>query len=274
MLQSLDVSTLTQLTSLDVHGCDLQSFDVTHNPELVTLIASDNSIPALDVTNNPHLVTLECSHNALSRIDVSKNPGLQRLDLSYNAMTMTNFTANTALTWLDVTGNTALTTLNVTNNPQLTYLGASDLSLASLDIDVNTAIDTLYLDADECYLVVSDFRTIDNVNTFGKVCVFNDDNGASYYIRWGGDKACGVTSAEEECIKLGMALPTLEEAENIAQRMPSIMRVIHIDFGVYIRRFYTADRLWQIELSNDFNDYKIVEKDGYLHFYFATFVKH
>lgn len=266
-LQSLDVSTLIHLTSLDVHGCDLQAFDVTHNTELVTLICNDNSIPSLNVGNCPQLVTLECNKNSLTRIDVTKNPALQRLDLSDNTLSMTDFTSNPNLDFLDVSNNSALSILNVKNNPMLTKLNASGLAITALDLSANTALDSIdagnnasltsitiknnpnhpYLaitdgtrfeditiDIDtNTYLAVSGFTPVDDL-----VCMFKDEDGAVWYLNWN-DTPEWVASIY--CESIGMSLPTVEEAEEIAQRIFDIREALGITNGYSNQDFWTNE---------------------------------
>lgn len=283
VLPGLDVSTLRLLTSLDVHGCDLQSFDVTNNAELVTLIASDNSIPSLDVTHNPHLVTLECSHNVLTRIDVSKNPLLQRLDLSDNQLSTANVASNPALTWLDVSNNAGISFLNISNNPQITDLNASGLSLSELDINSNPELDSLTLDAADCYLVVSGYRAIENVNTFGKVCVFNDENRATWYLNWKGDWTYKWEEANEYCVERGMSLPTMIEADVIAQRILYIREVLDISCGYDYQDYWILDvnednsmQHYFMNFSEDFKYNVSIDRtsNGLYKYYFATFIKY
>lgn len=283
VLPGLDVSTLRLLTSLDVHGCDLQAFDVTNNTELVTLIANDNSIPSLDVTHNPHLVTLECSHNALTRIDVSKNPLLQRLDLSDNQLSTANVASNPALIWLDVSNNVGISFLNISNNPQITVLNASGLSLSELDINSNPELDSLTLDAADCYLVVSGYRAIENVNTFGKVCVFNDENRATWYLNWNGDFN-KWERADEYCVERGMSLPTMIEADVIAQRILYIREVLDISDDYAYQDYWILDVNEDNSMQHYFmnfssEDFKYsVSIDRITHGsdkrYFATFIKY
>lgn len=237
------------------------------------------------MSNNPLLVTLEASHNLLSRLDISGNTLLQRLDLSHNTLTMTNLTANTALTWLDISGNSALTLLDIKDNTALTFLRATDLSLTSLDINTNTALDTLYLDAADCYLTVSGYRAIDNVNTFGRVCVFNDDNGATYYLRWFAFNSWD--GAKTKCEDIGMTLPTVEEAEIIASRIQDIRNTLNITVSYDDQDFWTAtvdandsDYRIYIDFQNPSFDFKTNSKPrinnygSYSTYFFSTFIKY
>lgn len=283
VLPGLDVSTLRLLTSLDVHGCDLQSFDVTNNAELVTLITNDNSIPSLDVTHNPHLVTLECSQNALTRIDVSKNPLLQRLDLSDNQLSTANVASNPVLTWLDVSNNAGTSFLNISNNPQITVLNASGLSLSELDINSNPELDSLTLDAADCYLVVSGYRAIENVNTFGKVCVFNDENRATWYLNWKSDWNYKWEEANEYCVERGMSLPTMIEADVIAQRILYIREVLDISCRYDYQDYWILDvnednsmQHYFMNFSEDFKYNVSIDRtsNGLYKYYFATFIKY
>ncbi len=104
-LETLDVSTLSQLVKLDCDNNMLTSLTVTGLTELDTLFCGDNRLQSIDVSGLTKLRLFACFNNRLSTIDMS---GLNMLDA---------FQCNDNLfTTLDLTELTSLTRLYCKNN--------------------------------------------------------------------------------------------------------------------------------------------------------------
>lgn len=140
VLEGIDVSTLTQLETLDVQKCNLQSLDVTKNLALTSLICNNNALTTLDVSNNVALVKLYCNDNKLPRINVTANTALQEFDIANNLLSVLNIRNNTALTYLCVSNNAEISMVDVQYNTALEILIASGLSITDIDLTANTRL--------------------------------------------------------------------------------------------------------------------------------------
>lgn len=76
---NLDVSDLTNLTSLNCYGNELTSLDVANLTNLTYLDCHNNQLTSLDITNNTELEDLRCSRNQLTSLDVTNNTKLKNL---------------------------------------------------------------------------------------------------------------------------------------------------------------------------------------------------
>lgn len=144
-VKATDVSTLTQLTHLDLHQCALEALNVDTNLELVYFDCSDNKLTALNVDNNVNMVNFNCSKNSLSTLRISNNTLLEKVQVQNNTLSNLNVRQNKVLKHLNVSDNTAISALALTYNTSLEHLYASRTSLTDIDLVANTAIKTLDL---------------------------------------------------------------------------------------------------------------------------------
>ena len=140
VLEGTDVSAISGLTVLDLHGCNLQTLNIDSNPELVTLDCSSNQLTRLNVDNNTGLVTLKVNVNNLSQFKVANNTSLETLDVSDNQLSAINVRSNTALKDLRMSNNTGITALNLKNNTALETLYADGLSISEINLVENTGL--------------------------------------------------------------------------------------------------------------------------------------
>lgn len=140
-LRSLNVSSNTKLTRLEVPGAPLYNIDVSHNAELSLLDVSMSNIYSIDVTHNPKLTQLGVGHlpnssYKLSSIDVSHNPELFYLNASGNRIKEIDLSNNPELQVLNIWEN-ELTSIDLTGNSKMTQLLIRDnyLNYNTLPID-------------------------------------------------------------------------------------------------------------------------------------------
>ena len=74
---TVDVSSNTELISLECRSSGITSIDVRNNKKLQRLEVRENSLTTLDVTNNTELNYLDCEMNNISILDVSQNKKLE-----------------------------------------------------------------------------------------------------------------------------------------------------------------------------------------------------
>lgn len=144
-LTSIDVSSNTQLTWLNVWACPLTSIDVSKNTKLLMLGMSETEITALDVSALTQVVELALHNDSddpstpygktkgLVSLDLSKNVKLERLYVGYNRLTALDTSANVNLREVWVEGN-LLQRLDFSKNHNLSTVIAFDNQLQYLDI--------------------------------------------------------------------------------------------------------------------------------------------
>lgn len=171
--KDLDLSGMTNLKYIYIHGIGLNSINFEGDNEIYILRCEKNNISDLDVSQFPNLTHFYCNENQLSHIDVSKNPNLRQLICNNNP----------GITHLDVRNNTKLVklyandcalegefTLNskkfedvrLHNNPNITAINglvgasseaegaqfwvyASSCNLTSIDVSDNPKLSRLFV---------------------------------------------------------------------------------------------------------------------------------
>lgn len=124
---------LTELTYLNVEGCNLTSLDLNANTKLESLRCTSNALTSLNVKNCSALVEINCSFNQLTSLDVSNNTKLRSLSCAENQLTSLDVSNNTALIKLGC-GYNQLTELDVSNNTELYSMSCVGNQLTALNI--------------------------------------------------------------------------------------------------------------------------------------------
>ncbi|AWI26273.1 T9SS sorting signal type C domain-containing protein [Flavobacterium pallidum] len=163
LLTSLDVSQLTQLTSLNCNQNQLQTLHFAGAP-LTSLSCADNMLTDLDISMLPGLTMLDCATNQIETINGAYNANLKNLFCGSNQlddaglgianypglMFLTCFSNH--LTTLDLSAMTDLAILNCATNqinslqvgPSTAVLFCSGNQLTSLDLTNSDGIGMLY----------------------------------------------------------------------------------------------------------------------------------
>ena len=151
-LDTLDLSTVPNLTELRCNNNQLTKLDLSSVPNLTGLSCSSNQLTELDLSPVPNLKGLGCSDNQITELDLSSVPNLTGLVCGYNQLTeldlasvpnlMTLFCYNNPLTDLDIRLLTNLKTFMVDHTTRLigtaqsscrvVYWRYGDLDLQSL----------------------------------------------------------------------------------------------------------------------------------------------
>ena len=140
---SLNLSEVTELTTLWCSNCKLTSLDLTKNTELTELNCSFNQLTSLDLNRNIKLTNLNCQHNQLASLDLSKNTELHMFIVSNNQLSSLNLTKNTKLTRLTCTENpfTQESVNNLLNSlPMGKYDNGVSISILEIDDKWDTSI--------------------------------------------------------------------------------------------------------------------------------------
>ncbi len=104
-LTSIDVSSLTNLTSLTCQGNELETIDLGYNMQLTTLNCSDNRLTYLDLGSNARLTSVYCYANSITSLDFRGCQNITKLRCDQNE-----------LTYLDVSMLTKLAEFNCSKN--------------------------------------------------------------------------------------------------------------------------------------------------------------
>lgn len=137
-LTSLDTSSNTALTYLNLGSNFLTNLNVSSNASLAFLYCNNNQLISLNLGSINKLIDLSCSSNKLTNLDVSSNTSLTTLNCYQNQLTSLNV-SNTALTFLECSQN-KLTSLDVNSNKTLTSLICSYNQITSLNVSNNKAL--------------------------------------------------------------------------------------------------------------------------------------
>lgn len=145
LVNTIDVSTLSDLATLNCYDCALTTLDVDNNPELTILNCANNAISSLNVDNNTLLKDLQCDNNSLSTLKVANNTALTKLVVANNKLSNINVRKNVNLKELNVASNAGITALALGYNTALETLVASNTGLTDIDLRANLALQTLNL---------------------------------------------------------------------------------------------------------------------------------
>uniref|UniRef100_UPI00262B9265 InlB B-repeat-containing protein n=1 Tax=uncultured Tenacibaculum sp. TaxID=174713 RepID=UPI00262B9265 len=133
---TIDVSSLTELTTLSLLHCKLSSLDVSQNTKLTSLTCGSNNISNIDISNNLDLEKFNCSANNFISVNLSNNIKLEDIDLAFNQITSLDLTPNTSLIKVSIRNN-KLQNLNLNNgnNTAITSLDVSNNLLSCIKVD-------------------------------------------------------------------------------------------------------------------------------------------
>ena len=76
-VDSVDVSSFTKLTELEMANDSLEALDVSSNTSLQKLYVSNNEILSLDLSKHSTLLTVDVRNNKLTKVDLSRNTSLR-----------------------------------------------------------------------------------------------------------------------------------------------------------------------------------------------------
>lgn len=129
----------TSLRRLYCGGIGLETLDVSTLPNLTQLTCQGNALTSLVLGSSSTLTWVNCASNDLTSIDVSGCPALTRLDCYSNNLSSLNLSAVTELETLACQQNN-LTTLDLSPLTKLTSLYCSNNHLWELDLSANKAL--------------------------------------------------------------------------------------------------------------------------------------
>lgn len=137
-----NLSTYTNLKTLDVTFQNLTSLNLTGNGSITQLYCDNNDFTSLDLSNNPVITKLSCNNNIMTSLNVANMTALENLSCIGCALPALSLTTNTALKYLQ-SNNNQLSSLNLNNNTGLLTADISQNLLSSITLTNNTALTSL-----------------------------------------------------------------------------------------------------------------------------------
>lgn len=133
-INSLDITTLVNLTDLNVRSNNLAYIDLSKNVNVTTLDVGSNKLNTLTLNTLTKLVTLKAGTNNISFIDLSANTSLEYIDLSTNKLT--TFTYNSTLTrYIDLSANAIKSQPSFVSAPVLEVLLMNNTQVSTISFD-------------------------------------------------------------------------------------------------------------------------------------------
>lgn len=153
-LETLDVSSIPQLTELTCEGNELTDINLSNSRALKVFNCAGNEFETIDVSNLTELTRFECYANHLTTLDVSRNTSLKTFSCFNNELTTLDVSHNTALTSLKCARN-HLTSLDLSANTNLTDI--TNYNIGSQTVTAKAMIDKDFYTVD---IVINNYQNI------------------------------------------------------------------------------------------------------------------
>ncbi|MEL6810245.1 MAG: T9SS type A sorting domain-containing protein [Bacteroidota bacterium] len=170
IIGELDLSPLTELTTVYADDNLLNSLIFENNPNLTVLYCGGNNLTTLDVSGAPALTDLGAIDNWLGTLDLSQNLNLVDARVEDNFLTDVTLPATDTFTTLYI-GQNRLEQIDLSPASNLEIFWAYDNRFETFDPSVSPSLKTISL-ADNDELVSVDFSQ--NVNLIELDVRFND----------------------------------------------------------------------------------------------------
>ena len=169
-ISELDLTTLTQLTSLTVDQSidgGLTGLDLSKNTLLENLTIRRIPVGGLDPGIYPNLTYFNCQSCELTSVDLSTNLMLETLLLYYNDFPVIDLSSNTSLTSLNLDYNN-LNSLDVSSLMGLESLSASGNNFTELDVSMLTQlVDIELFESNVVFIDLSNSNLLETINIYG-----------------------------------------------------------------------------------------------------------
>ena len=131
-LNSIDVSSLVQLQTLDLGDCSFTNLDVSQNVLLTKLFVTNNKLCTLNVSQNKQLQVLKCGGNQISNLKILNNDKLETLVANDNLLSSIILSNHPALRSINIDGNAEITLIDLSNSPNIESISARKTNLSTL----------------------------------------------------------------------------------------------------------------------------------------------
>jgi gliding motility-associated-like protein len=183
-VSTVNLTTLTNLQTLNCVNNNISELDVTNNNQLINLFSGDNPINQLNVTNNPLLEQLEINNANLSVINLSNNQLINWLSISNNNLTSISLNNNLELTYFYCSNNNLSGTIDLSVNSKLFEFSCSNNPLNEIVLPANNILDGLHVNStliteldlrNQANLITHPASFLEIQNNPNLICVFVDD---------------------------------------------------------------------------------------------------
>lgn len=161
-LASIDLTKLTELTTLTLTRSNLSAIDLSANTKLES-INIEGQLTELDLSIFPNLKNLTLQRNKLETMDLSRNLNLETVVLNQNVLTSVCVSGLSKLTSLRVADN-QLTELDLTDCTALTQLDCSGNQFMSLDLSALSKLNVLTVNNNNLKFSTLPILTSNNYN--------------------------------------------------------------------------------------------------------------
>ena len=164
ILTSLNLSGLDKLDYINIKNCPLTSLDLTGLTSLTTLYMGETELTSLELSHLTNLTNLECTDCKLQSLNVSGLTNLTWLVCANTQVESLDLRGLTKLSFLQCTGN-QLTSLDLTDQKEcLTTLRCYGNNLGSLELSGLTKLQDLY-----CYNIGAASLTLSDLPELTKL---------------------------------------------------------------------------------------------------------
>ena len=122
-----------KINVFSVSDIRMKRIDVTKLTNLTTLTVSGTGLSTIDISKATKLTELNLEGNNLSSVDMSNNPDLWMVILSNNKLTDIDLSNNKSVGWLHANGN-EIETINLDGMSKLSELNLSDNMISEIDL--------------------------------------------------------------------------------------------------------------------------------------------
>lgn len=176
-LKNVRLENMTELTSLNLQGCNLlnevqlsnlytvSSLDLHNLPALVNVYCTNNYyLQSIDVSNNNNIKKLYINNNKLTSIDISTLPNLLDFKIDHNELTSLDLSNHTLLQEVNCESNN-IANLNLQNTPALQTLNCQWNMLLSVNLQSSPQLQMLSLGYND--LTTIDVSPLQNLTSLG-----------------------------------------------------------------------------------------------------------
>ncbi|MCQ2533794.1 MAG: DUF4214 domain-containing protein [Clostridia bacterium] len=142
-LTGIDLSKNSKLEFLDLTNTSIRNIDLSNLTKLSQLVINDSELTTLDISKNSNLLLLSAKSNKLKNITLGSNSELKELNVEDNLLSSIDLSGATNLTFLDIYHN-ELTSLDVSKNTLLTWITCGRNHLTSIDLSNNNNLEIFY----------------------------------------------------------------------------------------------------------------------------------
>lgn len=154
-LESTDLSKVTKINTLSVTGAKLNAIDLTALTELTSVTLNNNAINTIDLSKNAKLKSLSILNNQLEELNVASNPELTEVKVTGNKLTKIDLSANTKVEQI-IADNNQLAEITFNGEAINGTINLANNKLKAVDL---SKVNTNYIDVQKNEITSLDFSS-------------------------------------------------------------------------------------------------------------------